>query len=110
MLGAFAALVLVTTFGWSVWPALLGAMLICALLGVVLERIAFAPLRRRPDTHLSGLISSIAVATMFEAFALWRFAGRPQRFPEGTLHGQSLPEFGDSIFLLQLLHPGVGDA
>ena len=43
MLGAFAALVLVTTFGWSVWLALLGAMVVCALLGVLLERIAFAP-------------------------------------------------------------------
>src|SRR4030095_4645253 len=76
MLGAFAALVLVTQLGLNVWLALLGAMLVCAALGVLLERIAFAPLRRRPDTHLSGLISSIAVATMFQAIALWLFEAR----------------------------------
>src|SRR6185369_3383509 len=62
MLGAFAALVLVSQLGLNVWLALLGAMVVCAGLGVLLERIAFAPLRRRPDTHLAGLISSIAVA------------------------------------------------
>ena len=85
MLGAFAALVLVSQLGLNVWLALLGAMVVCAVLGVLLERIAFAPLRRRPDTHFSGLISSIAVATMFQAVALWRFEARTQRFPIGTL-------------------------
>jgi branched-chain amino acid transport system permease protein len=103
MLGAFAALVFVTTFGWSVWPALLGAMLVCALLGVLLERIAFAPLRRRPDTHLSGLISSIAVATMFEAFALWRFEARTQRFPIGSFPESNINVFGASVSEVQLL-------
>ena len=103
MLGAFAALVLVTQVNVGIGLALLGAMVICALLGVLLERIAFAPLRRRPDTHLAGLISSIAVATMFEAFALWRFEARTQRFPSGTFDDQSIPLFGASISQLQLL-------
>jgi branched-chain amino acid transport system permease protein len=103
MLGAFAALVLVTELHVGIGVALLGAMVICALLGVLLERIAFAPLRRRPDTHLSGLISSIAVATMFEAFALWRFEARTQRFPAGTFDDQSSQVFGASVSLLQLL-------
>ncbi len=110
MLGAFAALVLVTELHISIGLALIGAMAICALLGVLLERIAFAPLRRRPDTHLSGLISSIAVATMFEAFALWRFEARTQRFPSGTFDDQSLQVFGASISQLQLLILGVAIA
>jgi len=103
MLGAFAALVLVTQLNVGIGVALLGAMAVCALLGVLLERIAFAPLRRRPDTHLAGLISSIAVATMFEAFALWRFEARTQRFPPGTFDDQTIPLFGASISQLQLL-------
>ena len=110
MLGAFAALVLVTELHISIGLALVGAMAVCALLGVLLERIAFAPLRRRPDTHLSGLISSIAVATMFEAFALWRFEARTQRFPAGTFDDQSLQLFGVSISQLQLLILGVAIA
>lgn len=103
MLGAFTALVLVTEAGASIWLAMLGAMAVCAALGVLLERIAFAPLRRRPDTHLAGLISSIAVATMFEAFALWRFEARTQRFPNGTFADQAVPIAGVNVSELQLL-------
>jgi branched-chain amino acid transport system permease protein len=103
MLGAFAALVLVTELQLNIWLALLGSMVICAGLGIALERVAFAPLRRRPDTHLAGLISSIAVATMFEAFALWRFEARTQRFPAGTFSDQPVPVLGASVSELQLL-------
>jgi branched-chain amino acid transport system permease protein len=103
MLGAFAALVLVSQLGLSVWLALLGAMVVCAGLGVLLERIAFAPLRRRPDTHLSGLISSIAVAIMFQAVALWRFEARTQRFPSGTFADQPISVLGASVSELQLV-------
>ena len=103
MLGAFTAVVLVTEAGASIWLAMLGAMAVCAVLGLLLERIAFAPLRRRPDTHLAGLISSIAVATMFEAVALWRFEARTQRFPNGTFTDQAVPILGVNISELQLL-------
>lgn len=103
MLGAFTALVLVTTLGVNVWLALPAAMLVCAGLGILLERIAFAPLRRRPDTHLAGLISSIAVATMFQAVALWRFEARTQRFPAGSFSDAPLSLFGASISELQIV-------
>jgi branched-chain amino acid transport system permease protein len=103
MLGAFSALVLITELHVNLWLALAGAMLVCALLGILLERIAFAPLRRRPDTHLAGLISSIAVATMFQAFALWRFEARTQRLPPGTFADQNIPIFGANVSELQLL-------
>jgi branched-chain amino acid transport system permease protein len=103
MLGAFAALVLVSQLGLNVWLALLGAMGVCAGLGVLLERIAFAPLRRRPDTHLAGLISSIAVAIMFQAVALWRFEARTQRFPGGTFADQPVSVLGASVSELQLV-------
>ena len=103
MLGAFAALVLVTQTHVNIWVALLGAMVVCAGLGVLLERVAFAPLRRRPDTHLAGLISSIAMATMFEAVALWRFEARTQRFQPDTFADQTISVFGASVSLLQVL-------
>ncbi|HEX3245529.1 MAG TPA: branched-chain amino acid ABC transporter permease [Chloroflexota bacterium] len=103
MLGAFAALVLVTELHVSVWLALAGSMVICALLGVLLERVAFAPLRRRPDTHLAGLITSIAMALMFEAFALWRFEARTSRYPTGTYSDQSLELLGATVSELQLI-------
>jgi branched-chain amino acid transport system permease protein len=103
MLGAFLALVLVTELHLNIWLALLGSMVLSGALGLVLERIAFAPLRRRPDTHLAGLISSIAVALMFEAFALWRFEAKTSRFPAGTYADQTLDLFGATISELQIL-------
>ncbi|MFN0070334.1 MAG: branched-chain amino acid ABC transporter permease [Chloroflexota bacterium] len=103
MLGAFAALVLVTELHISIWVALVGSMAISGLLGVLLERVAFAPLRRRPDTHLAGLISSIAMALMFEAFALWRFEARTSRYPAGTYADQNLEILGATVSELQIL-------
>lgn len=102
MLGAFAALVLVSE-GLNIWAALLGSMVISALLGVLLERVAFAPLRRRPDTHMAGLISSIAVAIMFEAVALWRFEARTSRFPPGTFAERNIQVFGANVSELQII-------
>lgn len=107
MLGAFAALVLVTELQLHIWAALLGSMAICAVLGILLERVAFAPLRRRPDTHMAGLISSIAVAIIFEAFALWRFEARTSRFPPGTIVEQNVAILGASVSELQILIIGI---
>src|SRR5918912_100634 len=60
MVAAFVALELMLGRHWPFWTALLGATLISALLGAVIERVAFRPLRRRPDSYFAGLISSLA--------------------------------------------------
>lgn len=109
MLGAFSAYLLVTGHMNGVgagglrlplhlpFPlALLLAMLISGLLGVLLDRIAFAPLRRRPDTHFSGLISSIAMAIVFEAFAIAMFRAEVFRFPSDTFPTGAL-ELGGAV-------------
>lgn len=97
MLGAFFALVLVTgtvrglgplPAQFPFWAALPAAMILAGLVGVLLDRIAFAPLRRRPDTHFAGMISSIAMATIFEALATRAFLADPSRFPAGTVPAQ----------------------
>ena len=61
------------------------AVLFAGLLGLVLERVAFRPLRARADSNISGLISSLAVATIFEAVALEIWGPNVSRFPFGTL-------------------------
>src|SRR5947208_7922483 len=63
MLGAFVALELVLYEHWNIVLALFAAMLAGGALGILLYYIAFRPLRRRPDTYFSGLISSLAMAT-----------------------------------------------
>lgn len=98
MLGAFAGYFLAPTLsGWlgreSVGLALvvlLSAMIICALLGVTIEYLAYRPLRRRP--RLTVLITAIGVSLFLEFTCQHRlvFGASPRSFPillpEKTLH------------------------
>lgn len=64
----------------------LGTMLICAVLGVVMERVAYRPLRNAP--RLAPLISAIGVSLILEdAGKLWKGVTNvsfPQIFPQIT--------------------------
>ncbi len=79
------ALWLVEHAGLNIWVAFPLAVLLCGLLGLLLDRVAFVPLRCRADTYFSGLISSIAMAIIFEGAALGIFGARTVRFPANTL-------------------------
>ena len=61
MFGAFAGLILVSFFGFNLIAAMLVAMLFCMLLGILVERIAYRPLRGK-SSRLSALISAIGVS------------------------------------------------
>jgi branched-chain amino acid transport system permease protein len=84
-LGGLCALWLVQTAGLSIWLAFPAATLLAGLLGLLLNATAFAPLRQRADSRFSGLISSIAMAIVFESLALGLFGARSVRFPAGTV-------------------------
>lgn len=103
MLGAFSGWVLVTSFGWPLWAAVLGAVAIGALLGLLVERVAFAPLRGRPDAHFAGLISSIALAIVLVAVALGLFGPDTVRLPEGTFPGTRFALGTATVSLLQVV-------
>jgi branched-chain amino acid transport system permease protein len=84
-LGGLVALWLVETGGLSIWTAFPAAVLCCGVLGLILDRIAFVPLRLRANSNFSGLISSIAMAIIFESAALGLFGARTVRFPAHTV-------------------------
>lgn len=84
-LGGLVALWLVEGAHLSIWAAFPLAVLFAGLLGILLDRVAFAPLRHRADSYFSGLISSIAMAIIFESAALGIFGARTVRFPAGTV-------------------------
>jgi branched-chain amino acid transport system permease protein len=84
-LGGLIALWLVQAGGLSIWLAFPLATLFAGLLGLLLNQVAFVPLRKRADSQFSGLISSIAMAIIFEAVALGLFGARSVRFPQGTV-------------------------
>ncbi len=89
MLGAFAGLYtaphLLKGFGGgpSVPGAilvLLAAMLICAAIGIFIERVCYRPLRERP--RLTVLITAIGVSLFLENAGQSVFGADPQSFPE----------------------------
>jgi branched-chain amino acid transport system permease protein len=102
MLAAFAALVLVGEAHLSLWLAMPIATIFGGLLGLLLERVAFRPLRGRADSNISGLISSLAMATVFEAIALQLFGPDISRFPSGAFPDRMIRLGGASVSLLQL--------
>ena len=50
------------------------------LLGILIERVAYRPLREAPKTSL--LISAIGMSFFLENLATYLFSGKPQAFPE----------------------------
>jgi branched-chain amino acid transport system permease protein len=101
MLSAFVALAFVER-GLSIWLAMPLAVVAGGIIGIVLERLAFRPLRGRSDSNISGLISSLAMATVFEAIALQLFGPDISRFPQGTFPDRTIVIGGASASLLQL--------
>jgi len=72
MVGAFASYYAVARYGWSFVPAILFAMVICLLLNIVIERVAYKPLREAP--RIASLITAIGVSFFLESFTALRFA------------------------------------
>ncbi len=79
MAGAFVGLMLVTVYKLNIVFAFLGAMLFCMILGVVIERIAYRPLRR--SERLTALISAIGVSIILSNLANLIFGAKPASFP-----------------------------
>jgi len=99
MMAAFAALQAVLKWKWNFGPALLFATAIAGVLGILIYYIAYRPLRRRPDTYFSTLISTIAFAAILEALALRWYGARTSRFPLNTFPDHTF-HIGSAAFTL----------
>ncbi len=64
MVGAFVGFSLVTTAGVGVFSALIISMIFTALLGVIIERVAYKPLRG--STRIAALITAIGVSMLLQ--------------------------------------------
>ncbi len=103
MLASFVALVFVSSLHLHILLALPAAMVVAGVIGLVLERLAFRPLRGRADSNISGLISSLAMATIFEAIALEIWGPNVTRFPFETIpQGKPILVLGAVVSRLQL--------
>lgn len=83
MIGSYLGFVLTGFFGLPFFPALLLSMAVCGVLGVVVEKVAYKPLRG--GSRISALITAIAVS-LFLQYGMMYFVG-----PESRTYGEVLP-------------------
>jgi len=79
MVGAYVAFFATTVLKLSFFPALLMAMVVAAIIGVVIERLAYRPLRYAP--RIAVLITAIGVSLLLEYGGILLVSPQPRTFP-----------------------------
>lgn len=87
MIGGYVSFVAVSSLGLNPWIAMAIAMAVCTLLGVLIERFAYKPLRQA--TSLAVLITAIGVSYLLQNAALLIWGANPKVYTpiiSGTLN------------------------
>ncbi|HZF47881.1 MAG TPA: branched-chain amino acid ABC transporter permease [Polyangiaceae bacterium] len=92
MMGAFAGLFFIAAFGAGEAPLVAGvagtlcAMVLAGLLGVLVERIAYAPLRSRgrgaANTRITPLVTALGMSVLLQNLAQLLFTARYRGYPQ----------------------------
>lgn len=102
MVGGYAAFTMMMTCGTSPMIAVLGAIVICTVLGITIERVAYRPLRGAASP-LAVLITAIGVSYLLQNIVLLVFGSNPKSFnsvvtvPDLKLAGGALIITGETI-------------
>jgi branched-chain amino acid transport system permease protein len=115
MIGAFIGLQLVRSLGVGAGLALVGALVGTALLGVLIELVAFRPIRARGGHFLAPVISTIGVGIVLQELATRIWGGEQVGFPHGmeavpfkigpvTITSIQLTILGVALGLMAALH------
>lgn len=78
MVGGYMVFCSTAYLGWGPVPAILLAVVVCTILGIVVERLAYKPLRDAPS--LAVLITAIGVSYFLENAALLIWGSDPKVF------------------------------
>ncbi len=100
MIGAFVGYFALTTFQLPFGVSLVLAMLIPAILGMLIERVAYRPLRKSPS--IAVLITAIGVSLLIENLAILWFSPDPRPFPQ-IFPNMPLDFFGIKISIPQII-------
>jgi branched-chain amino acid transport system permease protein len=120
MVGAYAGFMLATALGFAASPSifafavtLLGSMAIAAAIGMLIERLAYRPVRKY--SKMTSLITAIGMSLLIEYLFIFFFSPTPRSFPQlisnenHTLFGNAqistsqILIFSVSIFLMIML-------
>ncbi|MEG0704197.1 MAG: branched-chain amino acid ABC transporter permease [Carnobacterium sp.] len=94
MVGSYVGYTVIRNFNLGLIPALLFSMVFCAILGVVVERVAYKPLRKA--TRVAALITAIGVSFLLQYIVLFIMGPEVNAFPE-TLQNKSYSLGGITI-------------
>jgi len=105
MVGAYISFCLTSYVGMSGWLALLVAIVVCTVLGILIERLAYRPLRGTGS--LAVLITAIGVSYFLQNMALLIWGANPRVFTSlfdgmSTIHaaGGELTITAESLFTI----------
>jgi Branched-chain amino acid ABC-type transport system, permease components len=90
MIGAYVGFALTTFLHIKFIPALLLSMLVCAVLGMVIEKVAYKPIRN--STRIAALITAISVSLFMEYGTMYFVKAETRTFPA------LLPDYTIKIF------------
>lgn len=78
MIGSYVVFYGVSGFGWNPFVSTLISVVVCIVLGIVIERVAYRPLRKAAS--LAVLITAIGVSYLLENIALLAFGADSKSF------------------------------
>ena len=99
MMGGYITLMMMVQYGLHYWLAILVSVIVVGLIGVLMERLVFYPLRHAPPIH--DKIAAIGILLFLEAFAQYIWGADYQTMP--TPYGQVIQLFGLTFTMQRLL-------
>jgi branched-chain amino acid transport system permease protein len=102
MIGAYAALQVVTKLAFPLWASLLAAFVVAGAFGFAIDLLVLRPLRKRNAPHLIPMIATIGLAIAFNNASQGLFGAENLRFPSGTVPDTQLHFAGVQISVLEL--------
>lgn len=104
MVGAFTVIISVNTIGLPVLLGVFLSIILCIIIGVAIEKVAYKPLRKA--SPLAVLITAIGVSYLLQSIALLLFGSNQRSFPQiinvKPVHLGELTINGESIVTLFL--------
>lgn len=80
MMGAFLGYYFIKYLHMNLWIALIATMIVTAILGVIIEMLAYRPLRK--STRIAALITAIGVSFFLQNIMIYFFGSSPRSFPQ----------------------------
>jgi len=107
MLGAVLGYTFSITFGWPMPAAIVAALAICGLFGLLVERALVRPFVARGSS--AWLMATVAGGILLDNVVMFTYGREPRSFPS-VLAVKSVSVFGAGVYPLQLVIPLVSIA